>query len=303
MKVAVLFSGQLRGDYHRTINQIRSVMPDDFDFYFGTWSDQNEEKVNQPFIDKVYDYPEFRYNAAQYTIDQATEAYEKLKKAGFANKALNARLLEEGKSPEEIEKNLRGSIDNLKQKGFSNFQHIAHAYMVRDFCPPGKYDIIIRCRYDVYVYSELKAHIKEFCQHVLEFQAPYGFYCYNDYNTQAEYITPVKSLKQSISKDVHDYMIIHRADLFDPNLVIYLYDNAALRQAEAGWYQILCYPYNLFSARVKGYVRMGLQHDDQQVEFDRYRQDPKNKKLKYTNVETMGIIVDDMNEPIKVLAN
>ena len=58
MKVAVLFSGQLRGDYHRTIKQIRSVMPDDFDFFFGTWSDQNEEKVNQPFIDKVYDYPE-----------------------------------------------------------------------------------------------------------------------------------------------------------------------------------------------------------------------------------------------------
>lgn len=289
MRIAVCFSGQLRNDYKLTIEQIRKVFPT-ADFFFGTWSDQPQEN----FINRYYDLPEKKYHAARQEVINTIKAIRKYKASDWDIKKLPTRYQQIG--VKEAKKDIERGLKMARHRSMQNFQHIAHAWMVRDFIDRTKYDIIVRCRYDVYVYSDLRNHIKDFCEQVYEYRAPYGFYTFNDYNTMDEFINPTKTLTQSISLDCHDFMIIHRADQFDPLFVQYMYDTKKLKQAEAGWYQTLCEPYGLFAARVNGFVRMSKQHEDQNKLFEQFRDNKIIQKyIRYNTPETMGVVVDDLD--------
>ena len=74
---------------------------------------------------------------------------------------------------------------------------------------------------------------------------------------------------------VHDFVIIHRADMFDWARTLYLYKTKQLGAAEYGWWQILCEPYGTYAIDCTGIAKIGQQHFDHQEWFrDGY---PENK--------------------------
>jgi len=287
MKVAVCFSGQLRDDYHSSIERVRSIIPN-ADFFFTTWTGQPQEN----FINRYYTPPDRHIHYPQ-------------RRSFIAQKAGLQKIIDSDFDPDIIPSSLRhlpkekiiphhdGLFKDFEFKASHNWQHIAHALTVKDFVDQSKYDIIIRCRYDVVVYRELAAHIKNFCEQVYENKSPYGFCCFNYKQTVDGFITPPKMIKQNVSRDCNDFMIIHRADMYDPNLVFFLHEQDALRNAEGGWYQTLCQPYGLFATTVYGFVRMTQQHDDQQKYFEMLKEDPTGPLSKQFP-ETMGMQADDV---------
>jgi hypothetical protein len=283
LRIAVCFSGQLRGSYKKNIEKIKSILPDYCDYYFTTWDDQPKED----FIQKVHKAPVQKYNAAYPEAKASIELLKKFRNGNLGHEAIHRY---QHMSDRRFQEHMILSIKNMRKKGRTNFQHVAHAMLIDDLVDLKKYDIIVRLRYDVFMYDDLSVQFETFCQQVYDYSVPYGFHCFNETETVDGFVNPVKSLRQCISRDLHDFMIIHRADMFDPNFVLYLHKNRQLRVAEGGWYQVLCRPWGIFGAAVSGYVRMQLQHDDQNEDFDKYRKNP-TKKTKYDFKETMGFIV------------
>lgn len=305
MKIAVCFSGLFRDNYKECIEKINWVFSDlDADFFYGTWKEQYESDsteltpVRESFVTKYYDYPKKRYHCSMSDIYHHIKAYRFYEKHNWDISLLPSRL--KNKPVKDIKRDIIQNITVTRRRSLQNFQHMAHALLVDDFVDPNKYDLIVRVRYDLFVYSDLKYHIKDFCEQVLEFGAPYGFYTFNDYDTMDEFINPTRTVTQCISLDCHDFMIIHRADMFDPKLVYNFYDRKMLRAAESGWYQVLCEPYKLFAAKVNGFVRMYRQHNDQNRVFKLYEEASakghrvESRFYKYNAPETMGVVVDDL---------
>ena len=287
MRVAVCFSGQLRGDYKDNIAKMKSVLPK-ADYFFTTWDDQpNEDFIQRRYTapDKRMDYPQERAYRKQ------TRGLEIIRESGFDPKIIPKSLSKFTKK--QIEQRYDEMLSTYEAKALNNFQHVAHALTVKDFVDQDKYDIIIRCRYDIVIYSELKVHIKNFCEQVYDNGTPYGFCCFNDDKIVDTFINPEKVIRQNVSRDCNDFMIIHKSSMFSPDLVLYLFEQKALRNAEGGWYQTLCEPYGLFSTTVLGFVRMQKQHDDQNNFFESYKENPYGI-YRHIFPETMGTTCDDV---------
>ena len=189
LRIAVCFSGQLRGSYKKNIEKIKSILPDYCDYYFTTWDDQPKED----FIQKVHKAPVQKYNAAH---PEALASIQLLKK--FRNGELGHETFQryQHMSDRRFQEHMILSIKNMRKKGRTNFQHVAHAMLINDLVDLKKYDIIVRLRYDVFMYNDLSVQFETFCQQVYDYSVPYGFHCFNETETVDGFVNPVKSLRQ-----------------------------------------------------------------------------------------------------------
>lgn len=282
MKVAVCFSGQLRGGYKECIDRMRNILPR-ADFFYTSW----EGETLEPFVNRYYIQPKPEFNCLNDTTKKYIEKYRNYKEKGWKDVEgpNNFPRVEN----EEVRRELKGIIRGLRAKGrTSNYQQLIHAMTVRDFVDQSKYDLIIRIRYDLYIDQRLKKHIQYFCEYVLENGNPLGFYSRtNESDFDSHFRQEITMQNSTAALSINDFMIIHRADLFDPNIVFWLFEKRKHKAAETGWYQVLCKPYGLCPINVGGLVRINSVYEDQLEQFKRHQDDAGNIRLKYSYHDRM----------------
>ena len=270
LKIAVCFSGQLRGSYEQNIYRFKKMLPD-ADYFFSTWHNQSIE----PFINIVHQEPRSHYHPAKTHFKTAIEVLKKIRKDEIDIKQLPQRFINDPDPLAKLKKECETTIHaRLKSRNHMK-QHIAHAMIVRDLIDQKKYDIIIRVRYDAFCRAELKCHIKDYCDIVYDKCTPIGFHSFNHSRSIEECIKAPIKLQSLYTMGVHDFVIIHKADMFDWARTLYLYKTKQLGAAEYGWWQILCEPYGTYAIDCTGIAKIGQQHFDHQEWFrDGY---PENK--------------------------
>jgi len=282
VKVAVCFSGQLRNGYKECIESMRKILPK-ADFYYTSWEGQPIE----PFVNRYYIEPKPTFNCLNDTAKRYIEKYRKYRDAGW--KDVETPANHPRAEDDELRREMKSIIRGLRQKGrTSNYQHLIHALTVRDFVDQSKYDLIIRIRYDLYIDKRLEKHIQYFCEYVLENGNPLGFYSRtNECDFDSHFNQEITMQNSTAALSINDFMIIHRADLFDPNLVFWLFEKRKHKAAETGWYQILCRPYGLTPINVGGLVRINNVYEDQLQQFDKHRNNADDIRLKYSYHDRM----------------
>lgn len=215
MKIAILFSGLIRGNYEKHTNRIQRYF--EFDTFFSTWSGSRDEFFNRKESSKIleYDEPELKYNPAIDCIEPP-ETYRK--------------FINNGQSRNPIWKHRTKQI-------------LAHALLYDSILP--FYDIIIRARYDTIIdTTRSKDEILSLISEAHREQKAIGFYVPKGQNN--------KSLRGLLRhhEDHHrrkehlvDHLIIHPAKLFDTKRVWKMHNEKRLCVAEAGWWQVLSEPY------------------------------------------------------------
>lgn len=271
LKIAVCFSGQLRGPYIENIYRFKKILPD-ADFFFSTWHNQPVES----FINIVHQEPRSHYHPNKTAFLNAIKVLKRVRKNEIKENELPQRLINSVIPPlDQLEKECTTTIGSRIKSRNHMKQHIAHAMIVRDLVDQKKYDIIVRVRYDTFCRAELKCLIKDYCDIVYDKCAPMGFHSFNNsFSVEESIKSPIK-LQNLFTTALHDFVIIHRADMFDWARTLHMFKTKQLGAAEHGWWQILCEPYNVFGIDNIGLTKIGAQHHDHQVWF---RADyPKNK--------------------------
>jgi hypothetical protein len=124
-------------------------------------------------------------------------------------------------------------------------QILAHNYLCKTISK--QYDMIVRCRYDIY-FSDVLDYKK-----LLEKshdEGPYGFARQSGkmYSEDLKFLNePCRMEKLKTNERwqgmLSDNLIFHRPEHFNTEYVDYLHNNKELVTAEAGWYQVLSQPY------------------------------------------------------------
>jgi len=225
MRVAVVFSGLLRGSWENNINDHKKIFPD-ADFYFHTWEQYKDDYPKLDLITSKEPDPQFN-------------AYEN-------ETFLNLRRFRE--------KNFTDTFMSTQQRRVIQF--IAHADALTKI--PLEYDVIVRARYDVVVFPALKKKYHYYLKQCFEKQRSVGF-SYNAFNPDrnvrafngVEYpdldklhLINKKRLRHTSYEGRHaipDYMIFHPHRHCDPYEIYSLYKDELLFSSEPGWWQVLCY--------------------------------------------------------------
>lgn len=252
MKVIVCFSGALSisnendaQKVNENIQKIKNILPK-ADFVFTTWEDQSDAL----FINKRYKVPMMSYCPGRDQIkhdikmyrgirDEDPEILEQFEK--WQEKNVN--------TAEELKKQI---IENLSKRQWykqQQKQHIIHALTIRDFVDPKQHDVVIRLRYDSIIRDNIVNWIERLCTLCYETRRPIGLHRYprqkqHVFSNQPimEVATPNKDHDATLMRD---FMIIHRADMCDPNILEHLYESKILAFSEPAWYQWLCRPYDV----------------------------------------------------------
>lgn len=280
MRVAVLYSGQLRGDYKEYTQRMREILPK-ADFFYTTWDNQKTDAL----VNRYYNEPMMHYHPNKKTIKDHIAAYRKMKETNWDISFLppDQRTMKKEQLASLFEQVISGRVATRNQSK----QILAHAFAYKDFVKP-EHDIVIRIRYDAVVNKSLAIHIKEFCEQVYDNKMPYGFHHYNE-DGIAGIVAPTPRIKIRKAYDMNDFMIIHRRDMFDPNYVFYMHEKKKLGIAEAGWWQVLCEPYDIFSMEIKGFVKLHGQKTNDNCQVDNYISDPAGYRyMKYGAKEYMN---------------
>lgn len=274
MKVAVCYSGQIRGQYDRNVSSFKAVLPS-ADYFFSTWENQKEKDV-VGLINRFYIEPKAHYNPAA----SHNKKYVKLLRMWRNNEIDHQKMPVRWKqmSDEQVEDEIKCVIEGRGKSFHHMKQHLAHAMMMRDFIIGNGYDVVIRTRYDCVVFPELKFFIEEFCKQVYRHGNPMGFHDNNRTRTLDHAISPRRKLENNRGLDLNDFIVIHRADLFDPGRTFYLYDRKMLQPAEGGWYQTCCQPYGIFGTTVSGFCRLEAQNQAQRDHLSRMRSGDRTVK-------------------------
>jgi len=225
MKIAVLYSGQIRGDsYKDNIWHMKTILPE-ADFYFSTWKGD----VEYSFIDHYFDEPHIPYNSEKQLHQLYLKKLRELKEEhGYVPEDASARSVLKCRSR-------KMGRDRVKQ-------HVAHALAYEKFVYGKDYDIVIRIRYDL-------EYEKEFDSEALQYLISL---CINEnkpvgigyLGTGGDHGIPLREVSLVPRAEmIGDVFIIHKADMFDHTHVYELIENKKLRSAEFGWHQILCQPY------------------------------------------------------------
>lgn len=269
LKIAIVWSGQLRHGYKTNIARMKKFLPE-ADSYYTTWDNQPKES----FINKFYKEPKTHYNPSKRQIETNIKILRKIRNAEINEDKLPQRLINEG-GLKALELECLTTIRSRIRSRNHTKQHLAYALAVKDFVKGKDYDIVIRARYDTYIRSAMKCHIKEFCEWVYENKQPMGFHSFNDSGTLEESIRPTPLIRNQYGNSIHDFMIIHREDMFDPDRTLNLYERKILGPAEHGWWMIMCEPYHVRGVDCVGLTKIGLQHSDHVKWFhERYHEDP-----------------------------
>lgn len=285
MKVAVFVTGQMRGDYKRYAQRMRETFPD-ADFFYTTWKGQPIDSL----VTRYYDEPKVHWNPLNRTIARYITTYRRMLETNWNLDYLPPSMRDQ--SVERIMQDFHILFRDRNKCRHQVKQHYGYALAFRDFIQP-EHDVAVRVRWDAVLSKDLKYVVNDFIEQVYEYKMPYGFHHYNE-NGIYGLIEPEKMVKLRKSQDVHDFMIIHRADMFDPNLALHKYKSKKLHIAEGGWWQILCEPYKVEHAEVKGYVRLAAQMKNDKFFYEEFLRDTNNTSLLYGNTELMRMMHGDV---------
>jgi len=225
MKIAICFSGIVRGKVGRNIEHIKNAMPE-ADFFYATWEERQNE-MSKKLNCVTYPEPNVTYNAWTDIDPKHIPPHHKYMqyRNGIKNKL--------------------GGVYNNESLNHSTKQILAHAYQLRDI--PEEYDIIVRIRYDVVCGSRVK--FEKYVNQAFKEQIAIGFAIRGGrytkmnsfYDIPHKYTTLESDI--SISRDwcwwLNDNIIIHPRNKFDTEKVFQYDKEKKLWPAEYGWYQML----------------------------------------------------------------
>jgi len=224
MKVAVIYSGLIPDEsYKDNIWHMKTLLPD-ADFYYTTWKGRGE----WDFIDHYFDEPFIKYNCENHIHKDMIRKFREIQNEGG-----DYRESPKFQKFEWLIKHEGRSLGRNRVK-----QHLIHALAVEKFCEGKDYDIIIRIRYDL--------NVKKLTKDFIDFSIDL---CYNEKKPVAfgaVVVDPPETLCEiGDMKALPDFIIIHREDMFAPDLVKSLIKCKKMEGAEGGWYNVMCRPYNV----------------------------------------------------------
>ena len=234
----------------------KKVLPN-ADYFYSTWENQRD-RDHLGIINRFYQEPKATYNPAAKHNKKYIKILRKFRNNEFDPQKFPVRWKNMDK--QQIEDEIICVLEGRNKSFHHMKQHLGHAMMIRDFIQGNGYDIVIRTRYDCHVFPELKVFIKDFCEQVMIHGNPMGFHDNNRKKTLDHSLKPKRMLENNRGNDLNDFIVIHRADLFDAERTFFLYDRKTLQPAEGGWYQTCCEPYDLSGVTVSGFCRLEAQH-------------------------------------------
>ncbi len=226
MRIAVCISGLLAGKHlQRNVEILRRKFPD-ADFYYATWSREANKFLENFPNDScfIFDEPDMHYHPYSQEVLVPAEVkphYENSMKLMIAN----------------------GKIDKNKYEWLlhSTKQILIHAMLLEQI--KKDYDIIVRTRFDTYVWENEQVNFDEFVKNCSDERTTQGFGIAYQNNHKTLYSNPEKKHSKYTYR-VCDFMIIHQRDMIDSEQVYSLHKNKQLRGGEYGWYQLLSEPYS-----------------------------------------------------------
>lgn len=220
MKVAVIFSGLIRPEkdlYKDSIWKMKTLFPN-ADFFYTTWKGYGE----YDWMTSYYKEPKLIYNADIKSIKNNIKEFRKIKD--------QLDHPDYGKYKTRV-KYWRKGRNLIKQ-------HLGYTLAFEEHVT--NHDIAIRVRYDLKWSNDVTFEdMDQACEFVHLSERPIGIG-----NIKTNQTTPGQiCLCDQTSQLLADFMIIHRADKFNPQHVWDLYKNKKLGTGEHGWWQILAEPY------------------------------------------------------------
>ena len=219
MKIAVCISGvprsgvgdkeQINRNYKRNFKNLQKNFSA-ADFYIGTWR-QYENELKRDFPDQLYwvfDEPEAHYNP-------------------YLTMPLSDMISDKMRNFEKIYRNIPHLHERVKHQAK---QIICHANMVNSL--PEKYDVIIRARFDTFVYAH--ANFDQHTDDVYNNKTAIGFATlkpqFETFNIQYDLDKndPIQSdgavsIKNNLQKYLFDGLIMHHGDCIDTKYIFKLF--------------------------------------------------------------------------------
>lgn len=202
MKIAVCYSGVLRGNYNKNIALLRQLLPG-ADFFYTAWKNSKQED----FI-HYYDEPVMHYNPALSNIESYPKTYSRFIRS-------------------------QAKMDAWKHR---SKQILGHAICVEKHA--SNYDIIIRARYDAEPLFDSETLIN-FIQQSYKNNQSIGFFIPRAQKIFNNIIEPMALNSDRHLQHLVDHLIIHPRYIFDIKQVWDLHKQSKLLIAEYGWWQVL----------------------------------------------------------------
>jgi len=260
LKVAVLFSGRLPRQSEafpeKNIKAMREMLPE-ADIFCTSWTGQPAK----PYINRYHEEPAV-LNSSRDVIRKYISIYRKFRDSDWDLTALPEKWQNDSSmsgSVETAKHNLLSVINNRKGFANQNKQQLAYAMAYRDFIDD--HDIVIRMRYDTQPQPELAEVLPALISKAYNENIVLGFHHFT--RKLIDILDPRHAHEEIMLPHVNtclrDFMIIHKADQFNPQNVFELYNTGELKFAEEGWHQILCQPNNLSHQHYISFVKLDHQ--------------------------------------------
>lgn len=248
MKVAILVSGQIRGNYKRNIRRLSKAFRG-ADVFTATWDNEGRDDD----VDYVFPVPELKYHPI---VDIDEGPYP----VGWHRRVYNWTDLDQQISEEFFSKNAEHHqrlIDRSDPaKATSHLQLLIHDKLLQKVDPDNKYDIIIRARFDTVISLAInwEEYVKESYYHntALGFGKSCDTWRFINKTFRLGHTFPhpyecteLPTWDQYWAYFLFDPLIIHTRRLWSHERVDKLFKRKQLRGCEQGWYQILAQNRNI----------------------------------------------------------
>lgn len=223
MKVAVVFSGLIRGPFNDHIKEwkrvTRCLKPD---FFYTTWEDAGKYVLGvdkAKFVQKYFPDPDLtiKYYPIKFFIAEERARLE----TATEEEAV------------EIRQRIGDHFKNRKGSKRYVYQQLAHALTLDEFKIHENYDIIIRIRYDSHPLLTGRL-LKKWCKKVHENE--HIMYSSYDHHIDRQ-DKPSEPGFRANCKSIADQFMVHKNTHFPPELTYERIKNCELIGNERGWRQ------------------------------------------------------------------
>lgn len=314
MKIAVFFSGLVRGNYLQNIEKFHNCFPDGTDFFYTTWKRKHTDNewgaksdagatarkipLKPAIINHYIEEPKTNFEFDRSTLKKYIRTYKAMVASNWDYNKLPPNITRNGtRALADLKEDILSPIRNYKICRHQHKQVLGHAWAVEHMINKNDYDIIVRLRYDAIPSRNLREALPIVFQMVKDTGMPVGFNYFNDYGLDSMY-PGYPQLKFHQSKDLHDFMIVHAPEHLDYGYINYIYEERIMQPAEVGWFNALCRPWDIYSWETIGLVKLHQQHNDEQEFFNKYKADPI-PRAKYMYAEKMRSMVGNVDAHLK----
>jgi len=222
MKVAICVGGLTYPDSNKLMKELKNTFPD-YPIFYGVWKGR-ETELSKELNAFVYDEFEPKYHP-YLDIDKNTwppkikDIVEKMHRHGGINSTTMKMILKAWHQTKQI---------------------IMHSYMLKDI--PEEYDMIIRTRFDIWLYDKTIPY-NNFIKESYNENKAIGFSRKLSSNNGPYWSAKGTNRHNWWEGFLQDLIIMHPRKLFDEKRMWELYNNKKLLAAEFGWYQVLSEPH------------------------------------------------------------